>query len=288
MPYPAKIDLHMHTTASDGTDAPEDILARVREAGITVFSVTDHDAVKACRIVLDRRRPDDPEFITGAEFSCRDELGQYHVLGYGYDPEAPSILALVNKSHARRMEKFRARVAFLETEFGFRFPREEIEKLETLNNPGKPHLGNLMVRFGYAESKEKAIRDYINKLRFRTGYNHPKDAIAAILGAGGIPVLAHPSYGSGEQLVLGEEMEARLRRLIDFGLQGVEAFYSGFSPKLQREMLAFAEQFGLYVTAGSDYHGTNKLVPLGDTNLDIADAWPEGLCRFLDEVPKRT
>ena len=284
MLYPEKIDLHMHTTASDGTDTPEEILARVREAGITFFSVTDHDAVKACRTVLDSRRPGDPEFITGAEFSCRDEEGQYHVLGYGYDPEAPSILALVNKSHARRMEKFHARVTFLETEFGFRFPREEIAKLEALNNPGKPHLGNLMVRFGYAESKEQAIREFINKLSLPDDFIRPEQAITGILAAGGIPVLAHPFYGDGDQLILGQEMDRRLRRLMDFGIRGVEAFYSGFSEKMTGEMLALAERYDLLVTAGSDYHGKNKLISLGDTGLEDASQGPAGLLRFFAEV----
>ena len=105
-----------------------------------------------------------------------------------------------------------------------------------------------------------------------------------ILNGGGIPVLAHPSYGSGEQLIIGEEMDRRLRRLMDFGLQGVEAFYSGFTPSLQAEMLAFAEKYDLFVTAGSDYHGTNKPVILGETNLSSDTPIPDGLLRFLEKV----
>ena len=79
-------------------------------------------------------------------------------------------------------------------------------------------------------------------------------------------------------------MDGRLRRLTDAGLQGVEAFYSGFAPRLVREMLSFAERYGLYVTAGSDYHGTNRMEILGDTNLDEAGERPEGLIRFLNDV----
>ncbi|MBO6039968.1 MAG: PHP domain-containing protein, partial [Oscillospiraceae bacterium] len=86
-----KIDLHMHSTVSDGTDAPEEILARVREAGITLFAVTDHDAVKAGRIIPPLLTEGDPAFLTGAEFSCRDEEGKYHILGYGYDPDAEPV-----------------------------------------------------------------------------------------------------------------------------------------------------------------------------------------------------
>ena len=141
-----------------------------------------------------------------------------------------------------------------------------------------------MVRYGYARSKEEAIKDYINKLHFRSEYVRPEEAIAGILRSGGIPVLAHPVYGSGDQLILGDEMDARLRRLMDFGLRGVEAYYSGFTAKLREQMLAFASQYGLYVTAGSDYHGANKLVALGDTGLGGPDEWPEGLRRFLADV----
>jgi len=83
-----RIDLHMHTTVSDGTDTPEELLAFVREAKLGLFSVTDHDAVKGCRSILAIRKPDDPLFLCGVEFSCKDEGGKYHILGYGYDVDA--------------------------------------------------------------------------------------------------------------------------------------------------------------------------------------------------------
>ena len=89
-----RIDLHMHTTVSDGTDTPEEILGRVKENGIDLFAITDHDAIKGCGVIRQMRKPDDPQFLTGVEFSCRDEEGQYHILGYGYDPEAESMREL--------------------------------------------------------------------------------------------------------------------------------------------------------------------------------------------------
>lgn len=97
-------------------------------------------------------------------------------------------------------------------------------------------------------------------------------------------MLAHPTYGSGDQLILGEDMDRRLRRLMNFGLMGVEAFYSGFTEKIRGELLGFAERYGLYVTAGSDYHGTNKLIELGDTGLQSDTEWPFGLRRFLTDT----
>ena len=95
--------------------------------------------------------------------------------------------------------------------------------------------------------------------------------IAIVLMAGGIPVLAHPSYGSGEEIIVGDKMDMRLKRLMEYGLHGVEAFYSGFTNKLISEMLFFADKYDLYVTAGSDYHGKNKMEELGDNNLPDKD-----------------
>ena len=287
MEHPKRIDLHMHTLVSDGTDAPEEIPALVKAAGISLFSVTDHDAVKACSAVRQNLKEGDPQFLTGVEFSCRDEEGQYHVLGYGFDPESKDFLEVVDNGHNLRMKKVRARLDFLKTEFGFAFPEEEIRALLALDNPGKPHIGNLMVKYGFADTKEQAITQYINRIRFRSEYVRPEEAIRGILAGGGIPVLAHPSYGNGDQLILGDDMDYRLRKLIGFGLQGVEGFYSGFTPKIRREILDFAEQYGLYVTAGSDYHGSNKLVTLGDTGIEEDLDLPEGLQNFLAEVRKK-
>lgn len=279
-----RIDLHMHSTISDGTDTPEALLAQVLRAGIDLFALTDHDAIMGCQTICTLRGGQDPLFITGAEFSCRDEEGQYHILGYGYDPEAKPIRDLVALGHGYRMNKVLARLDFLRQRFGFVFPEEELAQLLAMANPGKPHIGNLMVKYGYAASKEQAIKQFIDQIHFRTEYVRPEEAIEGILAGGGIPVLAHPSYGSGDELILGEDMERRLRKLMDFGLKGLEGFYSGFTKKLSRELLSFAERFDLYVTAGSDYHGTNKMIELGDTGLEDPADWPEGLRRFLEEV----
>ena len=233
----SKIDLHMHTTVSDGTDTPAQILQRVRESGITLFSVTDHDAVKGGQEIVRLLGEGDPAFLIGTELSCKDEDGKYHILGYGYNPDGEDIMRVLTTSHGYRMNKLNKRLDHLEQEYGFHFPEEEIKGLYAMDNPGKPHIGNLMVKYGYVETKEKGIREYINKLHIKGEYVRPETAIEAIRRSGGIPVLAHPSYGSGDQLIIGEDMERRLRKLIGYGLRGVEAFYSGFSNKLIGEVL---------------------------------------------------
>lgn len=284
MAYPEKIDLHMHSRVSDGTDTPSEIVDRVREKGIEFFSLTDHDAVKGCVQIMQNLKNGDPHFVCGAEFSCKDEMGNYHILAYGYDAFSSPINGLVETAHELRIAKFRQRMKLLSEKFGFGFDKADIDALSALDNPGKPHIGNLMVKYGYARNKDEAINEYINKIHVGNKYVRPEYAINAILNAGGIPVLAHPSFGRGDELVIGDEMDGRLKALISYGLKGVEAFYSGFNTALIRENLAFAEKYGLFVTAGSDYHGTNKTVVLGDDHLPEKEDYPDGFKRFLAAV----
>ena len=281
-----KIDLHMHSKVSDGTDTPEELLARLKEAGIGIFSLTDHDAAKGCLEMLHLLGKGDPVFISGVEFSSRDEKGKYHILGYGYEPGSDAIEKVVARGHALRMKKVTARLEFLKDRFGFIFPDEEIEELLAMDNPGKPHIGNMMVKHGYAETRGQAIQDYIDQLHFKTEYFRPEDVISGILDAGGIPVLAHPTYGSGDQLIMGDELDGRLRRLKEYGVKGIEAFYSGFTDKMSGELLEYAERLDFYITAGSDYHGSNKLIALGDTGAEKLEKLPERLDSFLRDVRK--
>ena len=278
------IDFHMHSTVSDGTDSPAELLEKVRQTGLDCFALTDHDDIKGCRMIRTLLRKGDPDFVTGVEFSCKDEEGKYHILGYGFDPESKPILSVLETCHRYRMDKVRGRLELLEKTFGFTFPEKEIDDLLALDNPGKPHIGNLMVRYGYASTKEQAIKEYINKIRYPSCHIRPEDAISSILAGGGIPILAHPSYGSGDELILGDEMDERISRLVKFGLRGLETFYSGFTPQIRNEILDFADRYDLYVTAGSDYHGANKMVVLGDTGLEDSGSRIGRLTAFLKEV----
>ena len=279
-----RIDLHMHSTCSDGTDSPEALLQRVKEAGITLFALTDHDTFRGYAALRGQLREGDPRMLSGVEFSCRDEEGKYHILGYRFDPDHPAIREVVEAGHRLRMKKVRDRLKRLAAERHVVFPEEEVRALLALDNPGKPHIGNLMVKYGYSQTKEQAITEQINRLSVHSEYIRPEQAIRGILGAGGIPVLAHPILGSGDELILGEALDRRVRRLIDFGLRGLEGFYSGFTPQMREEALSLAEKYDLLITAGSDYHGTNKLVALGDTKLDHVPELPAGLRRFLAEA----
>ena len=282
-----RIDLHMHTTVSDGTDTPEEILAKARDAGLDLFSVTDHDAAAGCDRIKAVLKPGDPAFITGAEFSSRDDQGKCHILGYGFDPEADSIRSLIEEEHDRRMLKLKIRLDHLEEIFGIRFSEDDMDALYMLDNPGKPHLGNLLIKYGYADKMSEAISKYVDGAKCRNMHVRPEIAIRCIKEAGGIPVLAHPSFGSGGEFITGADMDRRISRLKDMGIEGVEAYYSTFTEDLVHEMTILADKYKLFVTAGSDYHGTNKDIKLGYNRLKSVSEGHHGVSDFIDAVSDR-
>lgn len=260
-----RIDLHMHSAFSDGTDCPAEILSNVKAAGIDIFSLTDHDeSAGGSEILKIIDAETDPAFITGAEFSCRDEEGRYHILGYGYDPESEAMKELTRIFHEIRIYKVMARLEGLKEEYGFEFSDEDIKALMANRNPGKPHIGNLMVKYGFAPDRTGAI-GIISGLRVKSRRIRPEEAMEYIIKGGGVPVLTHGFYGDGDQLLSEEELKERVCRLKEMGLKGLECFYSGFSPKMINFSLKLKNDLNLLATAGSDYHGTNKLVQLGDT-----------------------
>ena len=114
MRFPEIIDLHLHSTVSDGTDTPEAIIRGATLAGLDLFSVTDHDDVKGCRIVKECLKEGDPLFVDGVELSCKDEDGKYHILGYAYDIDAEPVKEVIRRVKNYRMDKVAGRLAELE------------------------------------------------------------------------------------------------------------------------------------------------------------------------------
>ena len=279
-----RIDLHIHTTVSDGTDTPEELVEKVKNAGITLFSVTDHDAIKAAKTIAPLCLESGLRFIPGVEFSCRDRAGKYHILAYGFDPASEPLTALVKRGQTLRADKLFSRVAYLHDAFGVEFPEEEIIRLLSESNPGKPHLANLLVKYGYADTFRSAMEKYLDGLPTLSEYVGPDEAIAGILSGGGIPILAHPLFGSGREKLTPDELEHRLARLKEYGLEGIEAFYSGFTPEMTAGLLEKADKYGFLVTAGSDYHGENKTVRLAETGLPEPAEYPAAFLRFLSRV----
>ena len=274
------IDLHLHTTVSDGTDNPEELLAAVRASGLSLFSVTDHDALDAARILPKLLTVGDPHFLSGIEFTSKDETGKCHILGYGFDPGHPAMVALAARGHKLRVKKAAARLEFLKETFGIVFPEDEVKSLLSLSGPSKAHIWTLLVKYGYAKTREEALHDYLGKMYYTGEYISAEEAISTILASGGVPVLAHPFFGSGSERIPYGRMEERVAHLIGYGLQGLEVFYSTFPEEPRQSGLALAKKYCLYATAGSDYHGANKAVKIGQTGLDPGNL-PQELLAFL-------
>ena len=257
-------DLHMHSTFSDGSDTPEALLAAVRAAGLDVFALTDHDSVAGCLEMQALIAPDDPHFITGVELSCEENGRGCHILGYGCDVSKPSICNALWFTRNERQKKAHNRFAFLAEHCGITFPEEEVNAVLGLYNPGKPHIARLMVKHGYVAAMKDAF-PILNLYEGREKKLTPAEGIDAILRADGIPVLAHGILGEGDETLAPEDIADRVRTLKKAGLMGLEAYYSTYTDEQEAVMLALAEENNLLVTAGSDYHGTNKTIALGQT-----------------------
>ncbi len=278
-----RVDLHVHSKASDGTCKPEEIADEVKEKGLLFFALTDHDTYEGGMELLSKRPEEAGRFVLGIELSCKDELGKYHILGYRFDPNNVAMMQIVEEAHDTRIFKVLNRIRILREQFGFTFTTDEIDELMANPNPGKPHIANLMLKHHYAKERGEAI-GLINRCRVKSRHLTPERAIGAITEAGGIAVLAHSYFGDGAQNLTLEEVKERVKRFEPIGLQGLECFYSRYTEEQRLQLLAFAQERGLYVTAGSDYHGSNKKVVLGDTGLMPDDTVPEGLTRFLEAV----
>ena len=274
-------DLHLHSNVSDGSDTPTELLERVRKTDIDAFSLTDHDAYLGNEEIIRSLRDGDPLFLNGVEFSCRDEKGRYHILGYGFDSHELSIREAVEITHNARRQKADNRVRFLQEDFGFEFTDEEIAALLKNENPGKPHFVSLLVKKGYVNSRAEGF-ELMSRYHGSERRLKPEEAVRAITESGGIPVLAHGILADGSANLTKEEISARVELLVPFGLRGLECYYSSYTPEQTEIMLNLADRHHLLVTAGSDYHGTNKKVPLGASgNPD-----PARTADFFEEAEK--
>ena len=263
----SRIDLHIHTTASDGTDTPQALLWNLQKAGINTFAITDHDTIRGA---MDMKKlvPPGFRFIQGIEFSCRAEGGKCHILGLSYDEHNPSFQEAIRAGDELRHAKFWRRIELLRSQFGIAFSDDEIDSLLKTPSVGKPHIANMLVAKGLASDRKDAISRYIDKCKTGPSRIDAGFAVRAILSAGGIPVWAHPLGGEGEPELPEHRFRVMLQELTGYGLQGLECWYSKYKPQTCEHLATWAGRMGLCISGGSDYHGTNKTVPLGKLNAD--------------------
>jgi predicted metal-dependent phosphoesterase TrpH len=256
------IDLHTHTTCSDGTLSPAELLAAARAAGLTAVSITDHDTLAAY---------DDPAtrepgltLVPGVELSLTWPRGNLHLLGYGIDPHHADLRgALVDLlvSRAERNETMIARLRSAGVEITF----ADVAAIAGNDYIGRPHMAVALVNAGAVGSVAEAFARYLGD--DQPYYVPRRDlepalAIALVHAAGGAAVLAHPY----QTRLVGEDLVGAIGRWVDLGLDGLEVYYPRHTRRQVRQYRALAERFGLCLTAGSDFHGATKPdIRLGQT-----------------------
>ena len=268
-----KTDLHLHTTASDGSDAPTELIAKAKAAGIEVLAITDHDTLAGSLEAI--KLPENGvKIITGIEFSCRTEGDggfECHILGYGFDPESEPLVGAIRHGREMRLYKLGARLKYLRDHFGISFDEGDVQWLHSLNSVARPHLGQLLIKHGYVATISEAFDKYLKVGGFPDDRIDAKEAISAIRAAGGIPVYAHPIGGEREKRLTRDEVIKRIDILLDMGLMGLECYYSRYSEEDEKMLVEIALEKGLLISGGSDYHGENKTVKLGVLRSDEAE-----------------
>jgi predicted metal-dependent phosphoesterase TrpH len=251
------IDLHSHTTHSDGSATPRELLTQARAAGASAIAITDHDTVTGLKEGRAAAAELGIELIDGIEISAEYSPGTMHILGYFINADSANLnAALVGLREAR--ERRNPQIAERLQSLGLAIAYEEVERLAGNEVVGRPHFARLLVERGHATSIQdafdrflgKGAAAYVEKARLS-----PADSIALIHEAGGVAVLAHPYQLKQASL---EEAERLIVELVALGLDGVEAVYSRHSQEERAAYASMAQRHGLLVTGGSDYHGTYK------------------------------
>lgn len=285
-----KIDLHIHSNASDGSLTPAQIISRAAVSGLAAISITDHDTVDGVIEAMEQHVPENLEFITGVEISAQfppgfKNSGSMHLLGYGFDPKNKPLFDLLLKQQKSRSRRNPLILEKLES-LGIFLKMENIASEAGKNEIARPHIAAHMVKNGYADSIDDVFDRFLAKGqpayvdRFRIS---AQDAIFHIRNSGGIAVLAHPGL---LPLAPGSELEKLVASLAAMGMGGIEAYYSGHSHDQTAAFKAIAGQYGLLVTGGSDFHGDinpNIEMGTGPGDLNVAYELFARLCQALQK-----
>ena len=255
----SKVDLHMHTKVSDGTDTIPELLKKIQTLGITTFAITDHDAIDGA-LEMERIVPAGIKFIKGVELSCKTEVAKCHILGYNYDSDHAAFRSFVEEANSVRMNKTERRWKYLTEELGFAFTEEEKAELFKKKSPAKPAFAELIQKHLPPAQPGEAPVD-IYKTYFKNLPGGRVDGIAAIKAikaAGGVVVWAHPFGGVREKRLTEEQFHDQLELLCDAGIDGLECYYSEYTMEEVEALRRSAGEKGLLISGGSDYHGTGK------------------------------
>ncbi len=255
------VDLHAHSTASDGELPPADLVRYAIERGLSVIALTDHDTTAGIDAALAAARGTSLTVIPGVELSADVPQGEVHILGYLMDWRDAHFQAMLVKfrdGRYGRAEKMTKKLAALGAPISF----ERVKELAGDASIGRPHVAQALLEAGHVATVSEAFDKYIGRTgpayveRFKLT---PEDAVTLILRAGGVPVFAHP-----------RDMLNYVEPLVKAGLIGLEVHYGTYDDLTIAELARLARQYGLLATGGSDFHGLDKMAHmnnLGDVNV---------------------
>jgi len=261
------VDLHVHTTASDGRLTPAQTVKLALERGLRVIALTDHDSTEGVEAALVAARDTGLEVIPGVEINTDTAQGEAHMLGYLFDHRDAQLQARLADRRRARFERGHGMVRKLEA-IGLPISWERVQEIAGADEGGavgRPHVAQALLEKRYVASTQEAFEKYIG----RNGPAYveyekltPEEAIGIIRAAGSVAVLAHPSNIQG--------LDAYLAPLIEAGLEGLECYYGQYPEETVLDLVAVADRLGLVVTGGSDYHGSEQVTynaTLGGTEV---------------------
>ncbi len=262
-----KFDLHLHTNNSDGSDTPQELLQKIENENIEIFALTDHDTVAGIP-AMKKLLTNKIKFIPGIELTCKARDIKCHILGYNIDETSSTLLNLIEKGKLLRKQKLETRINYLKEIWNIELNKEELDWLYSRKSVVKTHIANILVKRGLADNNIAAMKKYLDGCKTGNTRFDGEEAINTIKIAGGVPIWAHPLGGEGETHLDKEEFLPRLETMIDCGIQGLECYYSRYTNEEIEFLKDCANKKGLFITGGSDYHGTNKTVLLGQLNVN--------------------
>ncbi|MDE7070904.1 MAG: PHP domain-containing protein [Clostridia bacterium] len=258
-----KIDLHIHSVLSDGTDAPEEIVDKAERLGIKCMSITDHDCIKANSEVKEYALSKGIQYINGVELSTFSNQ-EIHILGYAFDGNNDALLEKLEYFESKRKERASLIIDRLYS-LGIKIDKDTLPRDSA--SVGRLHIAKLMVSAGYVSSIPEAFDKYLGvngKAYYPSKRITPIQGVKLIKEAGGFAVIAHPL-----RFVQQRKIEMLIDGLKPFGLEGIEAYYPTHDEMMSKTILSLAKRKGLMATGGTDYHGANRNIELGSVEYNL-------------------
>ena len=257
------IDLHTHSSASDGTEPPAVVVQRAVEAGLSTMALTDHDTTLGWEEAADAAQAHGIRLVRGIEVSCSRRHQSIHLLAYLPDPSNPRLvaeLARARESRDTRLDRMVRKMADDGIDVTVDLVRAEVEDGATA---GRPHIADALVTAGIVANRDEAFKRFLgNDSRYYVSHYAPDpvDAVELVRAAGGVPVIAHAWSATRGRFVTDELIE----EMVGAGLLGLEVHHRDHTPEAVRHLSDLAHSLGLLVTGSSDYHGDGKLNRLGE------------------------